>query len=185
MTFEQKIEQCYDRLVNAANIFTRNKDKAQDLAHDTIVKAMSKKHKYEESKAETIFNWLCSVMRHVSIDKFRRKKIQSFAFDSTSTEGQYRNITGDTLTPYQVTQAKERERITKEALKYGLSQLSPSKREALKMNMIEGVRSVKIAELLDVEHSTIRSRIFNAKKDLKRIIKKSKYSVHLRSNNLI
>ena len=79
--------------------FTRNGADADDLVHDTMVKALRYKNNFKEGT--NMKGWLYTIMRNIFINNYKRKKFQNTVLDST--ENQYfinasQDYTVDTVT---------------------------------------------------------------------------------------
>lgn len=134
---------------------TRDFETAQDLCQETLYKAFAHRDKYQPGT--NIKAWLCTIMRNIFINDYRRaerKKIVvgavRYATQHQAFEGADRNI-----------RLKE--------IHTALYQLPTIFKEACLL-YLQGYKYNEIAEALDEPLGTIKSRIHFARKMLKKQI---------------
>src|SRR5687768_6268806 len=59
--------------------FTRDREESQDLLQDTLVKALTHKHKFREQT--NLKGWLFTIMRNTFINNYRRRKRERTSAD--------------------------------------------------------------------------------------------------------
>ena len=70
--FERELIACRQYIVKNATVFTRNADKAEDLAGLTIVKALAKRHQF--TPGSNMRGWLYVIMRNEFLTSRRRSR---------------------------------------------------------------------------------------------------------------
>jgi RNA polymerase sigma-70 factor, ECF subfamily len=131
-------------------------DDAQDAAQEVFLRVL--KHQCAigaEPKA-----WLYRVTVNVCNDHYRRAK-------RTSAE-----LTGETADsapdPEKIFSLKERRRLLLE----GIDRLSPRERTCIVLRDIEGISTAEVAQILDIEETTVRGQIHTARLKLAKYVRR-------------
>ena len=131
-----------------------------DLVQDVFIEVFKSIRRFEGKSAFT--TWLYRLTVHVAM-KARRKHTRSRLDIVEEVPDQ----ADDRPTPDAVSLSAERqERV--EAL---LEKLSPKKRAVLVMHDLQGVEAQKIAEVLETNILTVRTRLFYARRELEALAK--------------
>lgn len=132
----------------------------EDVLQDVFIEVFKSIKRFEGKSAFT--TWLYRLTVHVAM-KARRKHTRSRLDIVEEVPDQ----ADDRATPEAVSLSAERqERV--EAL---LEKLSPKKRAVLVMHDLQGVEAQKIAEVLDTNILTVRTRLFYARRELEALAK--------------
>ncbi len=132
----------------------------EDVLQDVFIEVFKSIKRFEGKSAFT--TWLYRLTVHVAM-KARRKHTRSRLDIVEEVPDQ----ADDRPTPEAVSLSAERqERV--EAL---LEKLSPKKRAVLVMHDLQGVEAQKIAEVLDTNILTVRTRLFYARRELEALAK--------------
>jgi RNA polymerase sigma factor (sigma-70 family) len=135
---------------------TRHQEDARDLLQETILKAMMNRNKFAERT--NLRSWLYTIMRNTFINTYRRKRVVSGVFDF-STEGW--KLSAEKQSQHN---SPEKILIGKE-LSEGIFNLEEEVRTPFEMHQ-HGYKYKEIAEELELPIGTVKSRIFNARKQL-------------------
>lgn len=139
---------------------TCDAEQADDLLQDTILKAMENRGKF---RAGTNLNaWLLTMMRNIFINNYRRKTYSNAIFDKSADcyeKSSSVQLSDNRNNP--VSQISYQEILTK------IENLSEKTRDSFKM-FTEGYQYSEIAQELNVPVGTIKSRIFNTRKQMMR-----------------
>lgn len=140
------------------------KEENEDLEQEVYIKVWQKSDKYNEQGKLT--GWLGTVAKNFSKDylKSSAKKLQD---NTISDEIQEYNTMNDKDNPESVFIQKQRQkRIVK-----AINSLKPKLKEVVMMYEIDGLSYEYIAKELNCPIGTVKSRLFNAKKDLAILLK--------------
>jgi RNA polymerase sigma factor (sigma-70 family) len=160
--FSHQLINLEDRLSRFAFRLTSNKEDAKDLLQETMLKAYSYRHQFEDYT--NLQAWTSTIMRNTFINNYRRSVRQRTSFDNT--EGLFflsQNKEVSNVTPDSVYSAEE------------LSQLIDNLRDEFKTPFkmhIEGYKYNEIAEALNLKIGTVKSRIYFARQKLMGALKK-------------
>lgn len=162
--FQYKLINLQDNLMRYSYSLTADKDDAKDLLQDTLLKALAH---YDKFVYESSFKaWLYTIMKNTFINNYRRLIRQNTYSDQTK-ERFYLNYThaSGSNDPDPVYAIKELEKI--------IETLDDNFRLPFKMHY-EGFKYKEIAETLDLNLGTIKSRIFFARKKLMKQLNEEK-----------
>jgi len=138
-----------------AMTFTRNREDANDLTQETMLKAISYRDHYTP---QTNFKaWVFTIMRNIFINQYRRKVKSGTIFDH-SADLYLLNNTGDAL------QSTDNYLLGKQ-LEQSIGQLTEEYKRPFEMHH-SGFKYKEIADELNIPIGTVKSRIFIARKKL-------------------
>lgn len=139
---------------------------AQDAAQDTYIEAIS--YISTLKKSESVVNWLYTIAKRVSIKYIKRKTKKCEYEDSIEDYEDDKNLAlaitddekiDDTLG------VSQKEKLYKSILK-----LEDKERKVIVLYYICGYGYKEISEILDINHSTVRSISRRSKEKLRRLI---------------
>lgn len=140
-----------------------NKDEAEDLSQEVFLKIYNAGRRY---RADAEFKtYLNKIVVNTSISYLRRKKILQFvSLDIFSKDKEQQ---GKTLDPEDIQMRKE----LKSVIKNAILQLPTNQRIALTLKIYNNLSYEEIANIIDLTPQAVKSLIFRAKENLKRILK--------------
>ena len=139
---------------------TKNFEDAKDLYQETAFRAMSNRDKFRPG---TNFKaWLLTIMKNIFINNYRKKVKKKTIIDSTDNL-YYINSGSNTIS-----NGAERN-ILMDELQAMIDSLDESLKVPFTMHY-EGFKYQEIADELELPLGTVKSRIFFARKELKRLI---------------
>ncbi len=152
--FHGQLTAILPRLRIYALSLTRNRDSADDLVHDTVIKALAGRQSFQPGT--NMAAWLFRIQRNEFISGLRRLR-PTVPVDSTIAE---------TLShpPHQESGLIMREFLT------AFSKLAPTQREALLLAVVEGLPYETIATHTNVSVGTVKSRISRARDRLEHLL---------------
>ena len=155
LEFQHKLLTLESSLERFAYSLTSNKDDAKDLLQETFLRALTYRDKFVHYDFKA---WTFAIMRNTFINNYRRNVCKNKLLDQTkeSYSMDYPKASGydDPDSSYS---AKE--------LNLNIDQLEDEFRVPLKM-LHEGYKYKEIAEELDLNIGTVKSRIFFSRKKL-------------------
>lgn len=136
--------------------------RADDLVQDALLKAYRSWHTYEPGS--NCRAWLMAILRNAMISRFRAESRRTSPLE-------YEEI-GDRIVLERTREADPETRFFRrivdgEVLR-AIDGLPPSYRETLVLSDLEGLSYPEIVEVLDVPVGTVKSRLFRARKALRR-----------------
>lgn len=165
LTFEEQILSLQENLLMFALKLTADKDNANDLMQETILKAMKNKDKYAENT--NLKGWLFTIMRNIFINEYRRAAVRKTTVDNTE-DSYFLNLPQDSgfSTPEGSYTLFEIERA--------ISGFKDDYRIPFTMH-VAGFKYKEIAEKMELPIGTVKSRIFFARKQLAELLKEFRY----------
>ncbi len=170
VAYEVLVKRHYQRVYGLAMTIVRNESDALDLSQEVFVKAWLNLSRFEGKSA--FFTWLYRITHNLGIDHLRK-------------HNRYVKIDFDEIIPSEESDAPVESRLIVEArpaealekaelraeIDGALARLSPEHREALILREFDGLDYQEIAKIMGCTTGTVMSRIFYARKNLKKYLK--------------
>ncbi len=170
---ERLILKYQNRIYNAILRICANRDDAAELTQDTFVKVIENIDKFEGRSS--FYTWAFRIGINLTLNYCQRSgKLGLKSLDAEDNEygGKDRKVLREFLSddslpdPAVVVENKELCRIAVKAL----MKLNDAQRAVVVLRDIEGMDYAQIAEVLDIELGTVRSRLSRARTNLREII---------------
>ena len=152
--FHEQLKAILPRLRVYALSLTRDRDSADDLVHDTVVKALTGRHSFEPGT--NLSAWVFRIQRNEFISGLRRTR-PTVPVDS---------VIADTLSH----PAHQESRLVMREFMSAFGKLAATQREALLLAVLEGQSYEVIAAHTGVSVGTVKSRISRARDTLERLL---------------
>lgn len=168
--FAQLMQANETRIYNLTLRMTGNPEDAMDLAQEAFLNAW---RGLKFFKGDSAFStWVYRLASNACIDHLRRKKRRqdiSQPMPVKDEDDSQPDIPDDRFQPEQELERQDLRR----AVAAGLEQLSDEHRQVLVMREINGLSYQEIADVLDLEPGTVKSRISRARLSLRKILLES------------
>jgi RNA polymerase sigma-70 factor (ECF subfamily) len=170
---ERLILKYQNRIYNAILRICANPDDAAELTQDTFVKVIENIGKFEGRSS--FYTWAFRIGVNLTLNYCQRSvKLGFKSLDAEDNEHDDKTkrvlkefLTDDSLPdPVVVAENKELCRIVSKALR----KLDDAQRAVIVLRDIEGMNYAQIAEVLDIELGTVRSRLSRARANLREIM---------------
>lgn len=129
---------------------------AEDLTQETFIKMIRGIDNYNLSSGAGFGTYIITIAKNTYIDHYRRKRAECVPIEEVSA-GE-KGFEDDVIT-----------RVEYETVLAHIDKLPPQQRDVLRMKYIDEFTLREIEEITGVKQKTIKSRIHEAKKKLKRI----------------
>ena len=157
MNFNEIIETNKNNIKNIIRLITKSEN--EDLEQEVYIKLWKNADKYKEQGS--MKSWIGTIAKNTSKDYLKSAMVRNEQ-NSTSDEFVITSIKDKKTTPEDRVLASERQkRIIK-----AIDSLKPKLRETIMLCEIYGFTYEEAAEKLNCPIGTIKSRIYNAKKEL-------------------
>lgn len=154
--FSNQILSYQNRLKGFAYSLVSDKDDVNDLIQETYLKAISYKDKLDDYS--NLKMWVLTIMRNVFINSYRKKtKQRSYMLENKEVS---KNQSYEATDSY----------YTSNEIKKAISSLGQEIGEPFKM-YVDGYKYKEIAQKMDINIGTVKSRIFTARKKLSDLLK--------------
>lgn len=168
--FAQLMRDNEKRIYNLTLRMTGNPEDAMDLAQEAFLNAW---RGLKFFKGDSAFStWVYRLASNACIDFLRRQKRRqdiSVPMPTYEDDDSQPDIPDDRFLPEQELERQE----LRQAVLQGLEQLSLEHRQVLVMREINGLSYQEIADVLDLEAGTVKSRIARARISLRKILVES------------
>ncbi len=170
---ERLILKYQNRIYNVILRICKNTDDAAELTQETFVKIIKKINEFEGRSS--FYTWAFRIAVNLTLNYCQRSvrfKHQSLDTEDNEYNRQARRELKEFLTdesspdPAAVAQNKELCGMVVEAL----MKLDDAHRAVLVLRDIEGMNYARIAEVLDIELGTVKSRLSRARRNLRKIM---------------
>ena len=157
MNFKEVINSNKQNIKNIIRLIT--KEDNEDLEQEVYLKIWKNSDKYKEKGS--LKSWISSIAKNTSLD-YLKSSYHKVSQTSTSDEFVLYNITDKKTTPDSKAVQKERQKKIVNAI----NRLKPKFKEVIIMCEINGYSYEECAQRLKCPLGTIKSRLYNAKKEL-------------------
>jgi RNA polymerase sigma-70 factor, ECF subfamily len=153
-----------DRLYSLVYHMVQNAQEAEDLAQETFVKAYRNLGKFRHES--NFYTWLYRIAVNLVYTQSKKYSRRRMLFTAAV-------MSGDSLgarwpaTPEELAQSEE----VKEMILKAIHQLDPRFRQVLILKELEGLEVAEVAKILGLPEGTVKSRLFRAREDLRRLLK--------------
>lgn len=157
MDFNKVIQTNKQNIKNIIRLIT--KEDNEDLEQEVYVKIWKNSEKYKEQGS--VKSWISTITRNTSLDYLKSSYRKVFS-TSTSDDLVLTNIKDKKSTPENKVVTIERQKRIVDAI----NQLKPKFKEVIMLCEINGYSYEECAKKLKCPVGTVKSRIYNAKKEL-------------------
>lgn len=131
---------------------TGNRSDAEDLVQSTLLRAVEKKHLFEEGTQ--MFSWLSKIMFNIFASQYRRKSRFETQYDPES------HIDRESV------EASQDIKVELQNVQAAMNRLSDDHRAIIEMICVEGMQYNEVSEALNIPVGTVRSRLSRARESL-------------------
>jgi len=168
--FAPLVEEHQRMVYNLALRMLRNPQNAQDAAQDAFLRAFRSLSKFRGESSFSV--WLYRLTSNICLDALRKSKRAGKVvslYPDDDDEGRMLDLPDTAPLPEE--SAERQENI--ECVRAAMKSLSPEHREILMLREVDGLNYAEIAEQLNINEGTVKSRINRAKLALRRELEKS------------
>ncbi|MFQ6096540.1 MAG: RNA polymerase sigma factor [Armatimonadota bacterium] len=170
--FEALAERHKDKIHNSIARLCGDPQEAQDLTQEVFVRAFTSIRRFRG--ASSFQTWLYRIATNMCVDTHRRRKrseVEAFSLDEpvATQQGEVgREIPDPAAQPEE---AAQREELQREVMR-AINGLSPKLRPVVILFDIQGLTYEEVAQVLQCPVGTIKSRLFNARMQLRQKLRK-------------
>lgn len=168
--FAQVVRRYSPALVNLAARMVRDRDEAEDVAQETLVKAFEAIDRYDPVFPFRV--WLFRIAYNTAVDHIRRRRADTVSLDAPRRAGdaeiEWEPPDRESPRPDEAAAARDRSRVLDRAV----AQLPPALRAAIVLRHVEELSYEEIARTLGVPLGTVKIRIHRGREALARILRR-------------
>lgn len=166
--FVKIIQRHRSSLLSLAWRITSRREEAEDIVQDALLKAFRALPRFRgDSRMDT---WLHTIVRNRALESLRnRARKPELSFEPYQGENDFfptREFPDFRATPEESCEQKEQQRLLRSAMR----DLTPVTRSAIEMCILQELPHRVVARELNVNVATVKTRVFNGKRLLKRAI---------------
>lgn len=160
----KKISFCTDVLPLKNELFrlalriTLNKDDAEDVVQETMIKVWNRREQWEQIESMEAF--CMTICRNLALDHLKRMENQNVSLEDHSTD----NIQHATATTPEE-QAVQRDKV--ERVRGLMNQLPEKQRTCMQLRDVEGKTYKEIAAVMGITEQQVKINIFRARQTIK------------------
>ena len=181
--FARLVESNQNKIYSLALRMTGNPEDGADLAQEAFLRAWRSLPTFQEESSFS--TWLYKLTSNLCIDFLRREKrrkaaVTTISLDDDEDESPSIEVPDQRFTPE--TEVERRE--LRAAMSRALRSMSEEHRQILILREVEGLSYTEIAQALELEEGTVKSRIARARISLRNILQKDgNFSLPTSSNH--
>lgn len=179
--FEQLLLEHQKSVYNLCYRMAGNPDDAMDLSQETFLRAWRCLDQYQFASAFS--TWLYRLCSNICIDFLRRRRRQQtvpLTFEDADGEEQTYAVPDAQPLPEEQVELK----LTREILQAAMTQLLPEHRAVLQLRVVNEMSYEQIADVLDIQIGTVKSRLSRARNQLKKILERGNLSRRASSESM-
>lgn len=179
--FEQLLLEHQKNVYNLCYRMAGNPDDAMDLLQGTFLRAWRCLDQYQFASAFS--TWLYRLCSNICIDFLRRRRRQQtvpLTFEDADGEEQTYAVPDAQPLPEEQVELK----LTREILQAAMTQLLPEHRAVLPLRVVNEMSYEQIADVLDIQIGTVKSRLSRARNQLKKILERGNLSRRASSESM-
>ena len=179
--FEQLLLEHQKNVDNLCYRMAGNPDDAMDLSQETFLRAWRCLDQYQFASAFS--TWLYRLCSNICIDFLRRRRRQQtvpLTFEDADGEEQTYAVPDAQPLPEEQVELK----LTRETLAAAMAQLLPEHRAVLQLRVVNEMSYEQIADVLDIQIGTVKSRLSRARNQLKKILERGNLSRRASSESM-
>ncbi len=164
--FESLVLAYQKPVYNLALRMSGDEDEALDLSQEAFLRAWRGLSSY---RADSAFStWLYRLTSNICLDHLRRRKRRVAVLPLTGEDEQELSVPDPAPGP----ETQTLQRLEREAVAEALGRLETEYREALTLRALHGLSYGEIADVLDINEGTVKSRIARAREKMRRMLQK-------------
>ena len=179
--FEQLLLEHQKNVYNLCYRMAGNPDDAMDLSQETFLRAWRCLDQYQFASAFS--TWLYRLCSNICIDFLRRRRRQQtvpLTFEDADGEEQTYAVPDAQPLPEEQVELK----LMRETLAAAMAQLLPEHRAVLQLRVVNEMSYEQIADVLDIQIGTVKSRLSRARNQLKKILERGNLSRRASSESM-
>ena len=179
--FEQLLLEHQKNVYNLCYRMAGDPDDAMDLSQETFLRAWRCLDQYQFASAFS--TWLYRLCSNICIDFLRKRRRQQtvpLTFEDADGEEQTYAVPDAQPLPEEQVELK----LTRETLAAAMAQLLPEHRAVLQLRVVNEMSYEQIADVLDIQIGTVKSRLSRARNQLKKILERGNLSRRASSESM-
>lgn len=140
----------------------KDKEKSEDFVQDVFTKIIQNPESFDSGRS--FKTWIFSIANNMTINEYKKQEVRKNTVPGLNLEAE--RVSSD-QNPLKNVENK----IFKEALEKELGRLDEKHRTCFELRHINGFSNKEVAEMLGISEGTVKSRLFNAIKNISEALK--------------
>ncbi|MFC1562808.1 RNA polymerase sigma factor [candidate division KSB1 bacterium] len=157
------VKRYMEKAYSIAYQFIGSSEDAKDLSQDVFIKIYQSISSFKEG--QKFFSWFYRILLNHCINFRKKKSIFPYKTQELSS-----NISSDNSTDYSINEKLRNDELKNE-VKKAISKLPVRQRKVVILCEMEGLTQKEASEILKISEGTVRSRLFYARKKLKKFLR--------------
>ena len=157
ISFQNDVLPLKNKLFRLALRITRNREEAEDVVQDTLIKVWNALDRWQE--LDSIEAYSLTIARNLSLDRIKKMENQNDSLEEQNTE----RLDENTSTPSERMIQKDKLDIVRNII----DELPEKQRSCLQLRDIEGKSYKEIADILSITEDQVKVNIFRARQTVK------------------
>jgi RNA polymerase sigma-70 factor (ECF subfamily) len=163
--FQTLVETYQGRMFAVALQFARDRDRAEELVQETLVRAWTHLPRFQGGAS--FFTWVYRIMHNLNIDHHRRQQRRKTGeYDDSVGRAIVEHGVGHAGQPLEDGMTVTHRAELRDLISQGLEQISEDHRQILVLREIEELSYEEISEAIGIPKGTVMSRLFHARRKL-------------------
>ena len=157
ISFRNDVLPLKDKLFRLALRITLNREEAEDIVQDTLIKVWNSRNKWQQ--LDSIEAYSLTIARNLSLDRIKKMENQNDSLEEQTTE----RLDETSSTPSERMIQKDKLNIVKRMI----DELPEKQRSCIQLRDIEGKSYKDIALILGITEEQVKINIFRARQTIK------------------
>ena len=157
ISFRNDVLPLKNKLFRLALRITLNREEAEDVVQDTMIKVWNSRDKWQE--LDSIEAYSLTIARNLSLDRIKKMDNQNDSLEEQTTE----RLDETSSTPSERMIQKDKLNIVRNII----NELPEKQRSCLQLRDIEGKSYKEIADILSITEDQVKVNIFRARQTVK------------------
>jgi len=178
--FEEIIKMYQQKVCNTIFFMIKNENAVEDLAQEVFIKVYKNIAKFNE--ASSLYTWIYRITMNTCIDYIKKEK--KIVYMNTYLETEDGNVEKQFEDETQRVDAIVENKIKRESLLKAIKSLPAEQRALIILRDINQFKYMEIAEMLNLNLGTVKSKISRARIALKQYLEKEGTIIELDESNI-
>jgi len=178
--FEEIIKMYQQKVCNTIFFMIKNENAVEDLAQEVFIKVYKNIAKFNE--ASSLYTWIYRITMNTCIDYIKKEK--KIIYMNTYLETEDGNVEKQFEDETQRVDAIVENKIKRESLLKAIKSLPAEQRALIILRDINQFKYMEIAEMLNLNLGTVKSKISRARIALKQYLEKEGTIIELDESNI-
>lgn len=178
--FEEIVKLYQQKVCSTIFYMVKNENIVEDLAQEVFIKVYKNINKFNEESS--LYTWIYRITMNVCIDEIKKEKKITYINPYIETEDGTVEVQLEDESQ-QVEEILEK-KLEKESLIKAIKALPPEQRSLIVLRDIRQFKYMEIAEMLNLNLGTVKSKINRARQFLKELLEKDGTFVDIEESNI-